>query len=134
MLFQFYSNYSISCLKSTPTIAYVTSCPKNKLEWDNAASRKKCDSIAADLKCAATTSDFQYHCLMNQWQNATIEVCANLFYLQGLSFQLSLNVFHFDQVLFQMSYIRMSFHDNLCNFELLEQFEYKSINCQFTSC
>ncbi|XP_078339122.1 uncharacterized protein LOC144627099 [Crassostrea virginica] len=80
---QFYSNYSISCLKSTPTIAYVASCPKNKLEWDNAASRKKCDSIAADLKCAATTSDFQYHCLMNQWQNATIEVCANLFYLQG---------------------------------------------------
>nr|XP_022342591.1 proteoglycan 4-like isoform X2 [Crassostrea virginica] len=76
-----YSSYS--CPKSTPTISYVKSCPKNKSEWDSAANRKQCNSIADDLKCATPTSNFKYHCLLNRWRNATLEVCTSVFHLQG---------------------------------------------------
>lgn len=78
-----FCNSSFSCLKSTPTISYVKSCPKNKSEWDSAANRKQCSSIADDLKCATPTSNFKYHCLLNRWRNATLEVCTSVFHLQG---------------------------------------------------
>ena len=89
--FQF-CNSSFSCLKSTPTISYVKSCPKNKSEWDSAANRKQCSSIADDLKCATPTSNFKYHCLLNRWRNATLEVCTSVFHLQGTFFTYSYNL------------------------------------------
>nr|XP_022342970.1 uncharacterized protein LOC111136422 isoform X2 [Crassostrea virginica] len=72
-----------SCLQSAPTIAFVDLCPRNKTEWDRAAERKNCHSMAARQNCTDKPSKFQYHCLLNHHQNATLEVCAPIFYLQG---------------------------------------------------
>ncbi|XP_062618426.1 uncharacterized protein LOC134280013 [Saccostrea cucullata] len=72
----------LSCPASTPTITYVSFCPTSQEEWEKAAERKNCESIAAIQNCT-DRSKFQYHCLMNHWKNATLEVCAPIFYLQG---------------------------------------------------
>ncbi|XP_061196768.1 uncharacterized protein LOC133205042 [Saccostrea echinata] len=72
----------LSCPASIPTISYVSYCPRSQAEWEKAAQRKNCESIAVIQNCT-TRSKFQYHCLMNQWKNATLEVCAPIFYLQG---------------------------------------------------
>nr|XP_034336985.1 cell surface glycoprotein 1 isoform X4 [Crassostrea gigas] len=70
------------CNESIPTISYVESCPKNKTEWNIAARRKNCDSLAGLQKCTEP-ENFQYHCLENQRQTMTLEICAPIFYLQG---------------------------------------------------
>ncbi|XP_056014125.1 uncharacterized protein LOC125645871 isoform X3 [Ostrea edulis] len=72
----------LSCRASTATISYVSSCPKNKEELEKASRLKNCESIAVIQNCTAPVK-FQYHCLMNHWRNATLEVCAPIFYLQG---------------------------------------------------
>ncbi|XP_056014187.1 uncharacterized protein LOC125677708 isoform X2 [Ostrea edulis] len=72
----------LSCRASTATISYVSSCPKNKEEWGKASRLKNCESIAVIQNCTAPVH-FQYHCLMNHWRNATLEVCAPIFYIQG---------------------------------------------------
>ncbi|XP_078339125.1 uncharacterized protein LOC144627101 isoform X2 [Crassostrea virginica] len=71
-----------SCLQSAPTIAFVDHCPRNKAEWDRAAERKNCHSMATRQNCT-DAAKFQYHCLMNSHRNETLEVCAPIFYLQG---------------------------------------------------
>ncbi|XP_062604833.1 uncharacterized protein LOC134266628 [Saccostrea cucullata] len=75
-------NTVLSCPVSVPTISYVSYCPKSQEEWENAAERKNCESIAVIQNCT-DRSRFQYHCLMNHWKNATLEVCTPIFYLQG---------------------------------------------------
>ncbi|XP_062577803.1 uncharacterized protein LOC134239648, partial [Saccostrea cucullata] len=72
----------LSCPASMPTISYVSHCPTSQEEWTKAAERKNCESIAVIQNCT-DRSKFQYHCLMNHWKNATLEVCAPIFYLQG---------------------------------------------------
>ncbi|XP_056014032.1 serine-rich adhesin for platelets-like isoform X3 [Ostrea edulis] len=71
-----------SCRASTATISYVSSCPKNKEEWEKASRLKNCESIAVIQNCTAPVN-FKYHCLMNHWRNTTLEVCAPIFYIQG---------------------------------------------------
>lgn len=73
---------SFICPLSTPTIEYVTSCPHNKTEWKKAVQRKNCESMAHHQNCTAP-KNFQYHCLINHLRNATLEVCAPIYYLQG---------------------------------------------------
>ncbi|XP_062581685.1 uncharacterized protein LOC134243452 [Saccostrea cucullata] len=70
------------CNISIPTINYVISCPKNQLEWMEAASRKQCDVIARIQNCT-TEAEFQYHCLVNKQRNETLEVCAPTRFLLG---------------------------------------------------
>lgn len=67
------------CPASAPTVAVVSECPTNKTEWDQAASRKKCNLMSA--KCGDKTP--VYHCLLNQWRNETVEVCASTWYISG---------------------------------------------------
>lgn len=73
---------SFICPLSTPTMKYVTSCPHNKTEWEKAVQRKNCESMAPYQNCTEP-KNFQYHCLINHLRNATLEVCAPIYYLQG---------------------------------------------------
>lgn len=67
------------CPASAPTVSVVSKCPTNKTEWDQAASRKKCSHMSA--KCGDKSP--VYHCLLNQWGNETVEVCASTWYISG---------------------------------------------------
>lgn len=71
------------CPFSTPTIHYVTSCPQNEREWKKAAKQKNCEIIALHQNCTES-KNFQFHCLMNQGLNTTLEICAPILYLPGV--------------------------------------------------
>ncbi|XP_061195773.1 uncharacterized protein LOC133204001 [Saccostrea echinata] len=64
-----------TCTASVPTIRYVTSCPSDEVSWRKAELRKNCESLADIQKCD-DPSRFKYHCLVNNYLNATLEVCA----------------------------------------------------------
>lgn len=53
----------------------VKFCPTTKQEWETAAKRKNCDKIATQQTCS-DPEDFVYHCVINGFQNETLEVCA----------------------------------------------------------
>lgn len=44
------------------------------MEWDKAASKKKCRERARKHNCI--TNNIEYHCVINEYANATLEVCA----------------------------------------------------------
>lgn len=71
-----------SCGQSIPTISYVESCPRNKIDWDMAAKRKNCEIMAPYQNCTEP-ENFKYHCLINELLNATLEICAPIYYLPG---------------------------------------------------
>uniref|UniRef100_A0A8W8MS33 Uncharacterized protein n=1 Tax=Magallana gigas TaxID=29159 RepID=A0A8W8MS33_MAGGI len=48
----------------------VDSCPQTAVEWKEATARKSCKNILHNC------SSLEYHCVINAWQNETIEVCA----------------------------------------------------------
>lgn len=68
------------CEASVYTIKYVKECPTNAEEWNIATRRKNCESIQhnCSVGIASNTQQyvFQYHCVINVWRNATLEVCA----------------------------------------------------------
>lgn len=47
------------------------------------AKRKNCESIAYEQKCT-TPEKFKYHCVMNELENAFIEVCAPEYRIHGM--------------------------------------------------
>lgn len=53
----------------------VNVCPTTKQEWETAAKRKNCDKIATQQTCS-DPEKFVYHCVINGFQNETLEVCA----------------------------------------------------------
>lgn len=53
----------------------VESCPNNNQEWENAAKLKNCNITAAQQKCS-DADIFVYHCVINGFENETLEVCA----------------------------------------------------------
>lgn len=69
-----------ACQESILTLRYVNHCPEDAASWQMAAMRMNCNSIRQ--KCSKSLNlnpkkyIFQYHCLINAWMNATIEVCA----------------------------------------------------------
>lgn len=63
----------------------VTSCPKSKEEWDIAARKKNCSKIATQQTCAAAEK-FKYHCVINGYRNALLEVCAPERLILGIIF------------------------------------------------
>lgn len=65
------------------TLVEVPHCPQNRKEWDIAAAEKNCESIATKQTCTES-SKFVYHCLMNEWANGTVEVCAPTWFLLGI--------------------------------------------------
>lgn len=53
----------------------MTYCPTSTQEWDKAASEKNCSKKAAQQTCT-DPKKFLYHCVINGYQNETLEVCA----------------------------------------------------------
>nr|XP_034330984.1 uncharacterized protein LOC109618301 isoform X1 [Crassostrea gigas] len=66
------------CEKSTMTIKYVEKCPTDAQSWKIAAKKMNCESIEQDCSDSFNIGrhQFQYHCVINAWRNATLEVCA----------------------------------------------------------
>lgn len=66
------------CEKSTMTIKYVEKCPTDANSWKIAAEKMNCESIEQHCSDSFNTGrhQFQYHCVINAWRNATLEVCA----------------------------------------------------------
>lgn len=63
------------CLEAVHSVKYVTSCPISKSEWDAAAKKKNCSRMALHQNCS-TVEKFQYHCVINEYRNKMVEVCA----------------------------------------------------------
>ncbi|XP_061169467.1 uncharacterized protein LOC133178786 [Saccostrea echinata] len=59
------------CGFSKSTQKAVKSCPKNKASWSKAAIKLGCSNHKD--KCGG---NLKYHCVINPWQNETVEVCA----------------------------------------------------------
>lgn len=68
----------------------MDSCPQSKEEWDIAASKKNCSKRAAGLICAAS-EEFKYHCVINGYRNALVEVCAPKRLILGIFSRFSYN-------------------------------------------
>lgn len=73
------------CPKAVSSIKYVVSCPTSKTEWDTAASKKNCSRLASHQNCSSV-EQFKYHCVINGFRNATLEVCAPSRIIFGISF------------------------------------------------
>lgn len=63
------------CPEAVASVEVVTFCPTSKNELDIAAKRKNCDKLAISQNCSSI-EDFVYHCTINSYRNATLEVCA----------------------------------------------------------
>lgn len=63
------------CKESVASVTFVASCPNSKEEWDRAARKKNCNEMATQQTCAPA-ENFKYHCVINGYRNALLEVCA----------------------------------------------------------
>ncbi|XP_062608268.1 uncharacterized protein LOC134270109 [Saccostrea cucullata] len=61
------------CPESLSTVVRVARCPRNKAEWENQAKKKDCSKVS---QSCVKPAEFLYHCLINEYMNMTIEVCA----------------------------------------------------------
>ncbi|XP_062577067.1 histone-lysine N-methyltransferase, H3 lysine-79 specific-like isoform X2 [Saccostrea cucullata] len=79
-------SFEIPCNLSTSTVEIVEQCPADEKSYKEAESRKNCSSISHP--CVS----FDYHCVMNAWRNATVEVCApSLFIIGGVCAEYSMH-------------------------------------------
>lgn len=53
----------------------MESCPTNYQEWETAANHKNCKITAAQQNCSEADK-FVYHCVIDGFENETLEVCA----------------------------------------------------------
>lgn len=58
------------CIQSGETVKVVPGCPQTQDAWTDSAAIKNCGGLPNSC------SSFVYHCVMNTWRNATLEVCA----------------------------------------------------------
>ncbi|XP_062587137.1 uncharacterized protein LOC134248763 [Saccostrea cucullata] len=70
------------CNVSLPTLQLVSKCPTTKVELEEAIKRKDCKSLA-DIQNCVPPGNFTYHCVINDFENETYEVCAPAIYSQG---------------------------------------------------
>lgn len=68
-------NKKTHCKEAVESVETVSSCPTSKEQWDKASSRKKCWERALKQSCSRP-GKFVYHCVINGYGNATLEVCA----------------------------------------------------------
>lgn len=57
-------------------VKIIASCPKTKKEWDIAASKKNCEQLTSQALCGTSKELYVYHCVINGFENETLEVCA----------------------------------------------------------
>ncbi|XP_061186484.1 uncharacterized protein LOC133194554 [Saccostrea echinata] len=78
--------YVIPCTDSLKTVSNVLSCPKNLSELKKAIERKSC------YKWNHSCRSFEYHCVINDWTNETMEVCApSLLIIGGICTEFNLD-------------------------------------------
>lgn len=70
------------CSYTTQTVGHVESCPETKAEFEKRDREKNCSSIANIQNCTKP-ANFKYHCVINEFENTFIEVCAAEFYVIG---------------------------------------------------
>lgn len=63
------------CKEAVQSVEKVSSCPTSKEQWDKAANKKNCWEKALKQNCTIPEK-FVYHCVINGYGNATLEVCA----------------------------------------------------------
>lgn len=71
-----------SCLWSKQTVDKVDSCPMNKSAVEQRIREKNCDAYAKLQNCTNPLK-FLYHCVINEYNNAIIEVCAPVYIING---------------------------------------------------
>lgn len=62
------------------TAVSVSSCPQSRKEMEDRAKVKDCVSIALSQNCTQP-KNFKYHCLINEVEDAFIEVCAESYFI-----------------------------------------------------
>lgn len=72
----------IICPWSKYTSHKVASCPESQSEMEARANEKNCESIAQTQNCTMPEK-IKYHCVMNELENAFIEVCAPEYRIHG---------------------------------------------------
>ena len=80
------------CSDPSKTVQIVQGCPITQVAWEEAAARKNCGDVPNSC------SPLFYHCIMNTWQNETVEVCAPRHFVVGnckkkCVYQMNLNNF-----------------------------------------
>lgn len=68
---------SMQCPKPIETIKYVTICPRNEFEQSIRGAIFNCSCVNN------THANFHYHCVLDEYGNKLIEVCAPSKYIQG---------------------------------------------------
>lgn len=71
---------SRSCFWSKITAMEVDSCPESKDENERRAKLKNCE-LQASMQNCTKPSKFKYHCLINEFESALIEVCAESYFI-----------------------------------------------------
>lgn len=106
---------------SLTTLNVVSGCPTNELELSHAKQRKKCEHVA-NIQSCTKPNNFTYHCVLNTWTNATVEVCAPEMFSQGrlkiciVIFKIFINFANTFDFLFHV--FREDFSD-FCRFQFL---------------
>lgn len=75
LLIQVHKSSNNYCAESIKSIVTVSSCPTSKEKWNLAASKKHCETHALRQNCTHPTN-YVYHCVINQYENEILEVCA----------------------------------------------------------
>lgn len=70
------------CAWSNQTAKIVNSCPVTKEELIKRKEMKKCDLLSERQNCTVA-SNFKYHCVMNEFEDAFVEVCAQAYMING---------------------------------------------------
>lgn len=71
-----------NCPFSRETVVRVDSCPMNKTAVERRKEIKNCQAKAKYQNCTDLTK-FQYHCVLNEYGNALVEVCAPVYIMNG---------------------------------------------------
>lgn len=82
--FAFFSNVIVVCQgsssftfcnESATKIRHVKACPTDTKSWNIAAKNMNCEAIKQNCS-SSQQHQFQYHCVINELENALLEVCA----------------------------------------------------------
>lgn len=93
----------------------MESCPTNYQEWETAAKLKNCETTAAQQICAKAEI-FVYHCVINGFENETLEVCAPQKLITGILIDLHFvkYICNFDEIIKLDIAYRMRRNDEKC--------------------
>lgn len=70
------------CAWSHQTVENVKSCPLTTEEYEKRRDLKNCELLSQKQNCTEA-SNFRYHCVMNEFEDALVEVCAPAYTING---------------------------------------------------